>query len=72
MKKEKGYEYELYITNLDPKRKRTKSIVLSSNVSFSSDTGMEFCNLGFCNIRFKGTFKTEVVRLPTHEKVMLA
>ena len=72
MKKEKGYEYELYITNLDPERKRTKSIGLSSNVSFSSDTGMEFCNLGFCNIRFKGTFKPEVARLPTPKKTMFA
>ncbi len=72
MKKEKGYEYELYITNLDPERKRTKSIGLSSNVSFSSDTGMDFCNLGFCNIRLKGTFKPEVTRLPTHKNVMIA
>ena len=72
MKKKKGYEYELCITHLDPDKRgiRIRNIGLSSNASFSSDSGLGFCDLGFCNIRFKETYDNKVALMPTLEQIL--
>ena len=73
MKKKKEYEYELCITYLDTNNRgiRVRNIGLSSNASFSSDSGLEFCDLGFCNIRLKGNKDTKVAHMPTHENILM-
>ncbi len=72
MKKKKGYEYELCVTHLDPGKRgiRVRNIGLNSNASFSSDSGLEFCDLGFCNIRFKGSKDVKVALMPTLEQML--
>ncbi|MCK5037898.1 MAG: hypothetical protein KAS16_02255 [Thermoplasmata archaeon] len=71
-KKKRVYEYELCITHLDPEIRgiRVRNIGLSSNASFSSEVGHDFCDLGFCNIRFKGTKDVKVALMPTLEQML--
>ena len=73
MKKRKEYEYELCITYLDTNKRgiRVRNIGLNSNASFSPGSGLGFCDLGFCNIRSKGTNGTKVAPMPTQENVMM-
>ena len=65
VKQKKGCEYELCVVNLNRCREKVKirSIGLSTSASFASESNLEFCDLGFYNIRFKGYFKPETAKM---------
>ncbi len=63
----RGYEYELCIAHFDEEcsELRVQNISLSSHCGFSTSKGTSFCNLGFCNIRYKSSFKPKVASMKT-------
>lgn len=66
--KRRGYEYELCIAKIGESAIRMQNLSLSYNGSFKNRSGAQFCDLGFCNIRYKGSFKPGVVEMTVYHQ----
>jgi hypothetical protein len=71
--KKRGYEYEMMLARIDPRNAaiRISNLSLTSSSGYTTKSGIGFCGLDICAIRFKQTIKSGQAEFPITKTQLL-